>query len=80
VIGGVIGHRKFAFDIWGETVNIASRLESQGIRGRVHVSGATLQQVKGSFDAEPRGPLQIRGYGPLETYTIVGRRGTPRPA
>jgi class 3 adenylate cyclase len=74
VIGGVIGHRKFAFDIWGETVNIASRLESQGIGGRVHVSAATWHDVKGSFDAEPRGPLQIRGYGPLETYTIVGRR------
>jgi len=74
VIGGVIGHRKFAFDIWGETVNIASRLESQGIGGRVHVSDATWSDVKDSFDSEPRGPLQIRGYGPLETYTIVGRR------
>ena len=74
VIGGVIGHRKFAFDIWGETVNIASRLESQGIRGRVQISAETWRQVKGVFDAEPRGPIQIRGYGPLETYTIVGRR------
>ena len=74
VIGGVIGHRKFAFDIWGETVNIASRLESQGIRGRVHLSAETWRQVEGLFDAEPRGPIHIRGYGPLETYTIVGRR------
>jgi adenylate cyclase len=74
VIGGVIGHRKFAFDIWGETVNIASRLESQGIRGRVHVSATTWRNVEGLFDAEPRGPIHLRGYGPLETYTIVGRR------
>jgi class 3 adenylate cyclase len=74
VIGGVIGHRKFAFDIWGETVNIASRLESQGIRGRVHVSAETWRNVEGLFDAEPRGPIHIRGYGPLETYTIVRRR------
>ena len=50
VIGGVIGHRKFAFDIWGETVNIASRLESQGIAGRVQVSAATWRNVKDRFD------------------------------
>ena len=74
VIGGVIGSRKFAFDIWGETVNIASRLESQGVGGRVHVSAATWRSVEGVFDAEPRGPIQLRGYGLMETYTIVGRR------
>jgi class 3 adenylate cyclase len=74
VIGGVIGHRKFAFDIWGETVNIASRLESRGIRGRVHVSAATWRNVANLFDAEPRGPIHLRGYGPMEAYTIVRRR------
>jgi class 3 adenylate cyclase len=81
VIGGVIGHRKFAFDIWGETVNIASRLESQGIRGRVQVSAATWRNVEDLFDADARGPIHIRGYGPMETYTIVGRRsGVREPA
>jgi len=74
VIGGVIGHHKFTFDIWGETVNIASRLESQGIPGRVHVSAETWRSVKDLFDAEPRGPIDLRGYGPMETYAIVGRR------
>jgi len=74
VIGGVIGSRKFAFDIWGETVNIASRLESQGIPGRVQVSAATWRDVQRSFEAQPIGPLEIRGYGPMETYTIVGPR------
>jgi class 3 adenylate cyclase len=78
VIGGVIGHRKFAFDIWGETVNIASRLESQGVGGRVHVSAATWRRVADLFDAEPRGPIQLRGYGPMETYSIVGRRSENR--
>jgi class 3 adenylate cyclase len=73
VIGGVIGNRKFAFDIWGETVNIASRLESQGVHGRVHVSAATWRNVEDLFDAEPRGPIHLRGYGPMETYTIVRR-------
>ncbi|MFL5755126.1 MAG: adenylate/guanylate cyclase domain-containing protein [Chloroflexota bacterium] len=77
VIGGVIGHRKFAFDVWGETVNIASRLESQGVPGRVHVSDATRRAVEDRFDAEPRGPIELRGYGPIETYMITGRRDHP---
>jgi class 3 adenylate cyclase len=75
VIGGVIGSRKFQFDIWGETVNIASRLESHGVRGRVHVSAETWRHVEGLFDAERRGPIHLRGHGPMETYTIAGRRG-----
>jgi class 3 adenylate cyclase len=74
VIGGVIGDRKFAFDIWGETVNLASRLESQGIAGRVQVSAATWRLVDEAFEAERRGQIHVRGYGPVETYTIVGRR------
>ena len=78
VIGGVIGHQKFAFDIWGETVNIASRLESQGIPGRLQVSTETFRQVEDVFEAEPRGPLRVRGYGLLETHLIVGRRDRDR--
>ena len=74
VIGGVIGRGKFAFDIWGETVNIASRLESQGIPGRVQVSAATWRNVKDRFEGEARGPVHLRGYGPMETYTITDRR------
>jgi class 3 adenylate cyclase len=80
VIGGVIGKHKFQFDIWGETVNIASRLESHGIRGRVQVSAETWRHVEGLFEAERRGPIHLRGHGPIETYTIVGRRGERRPA
>jgi class 3 adenylate cyclase len=79
VIGGVIGRRKFAFDIWGETVNVASRLESQGIGGRVQVSAATWRSVEHQFDAEPRGPIHLRGYGPMETYTMIGRRSSMEP-
>jgi class 3 adenylate cyclase len=86
VIGGVIGHRKFAFDIWGETVNIASRLESQGIPGRVQVSAATWRNVEDLFEAEPCGSVDLRGHGPMETYAIVKHRtdserfGRPGPA
>jgi class 3 adenylate cyclase len=72
VIGGVIGNRKFAFDIWGQTVNIASRLEAQGIAG-LHVSAATWRRVGRRFGGERRGPIDVRGYGRMETYTIAGR-------
>jgi len=74
VIGGVIGHDKVAFDIWGETVNIASRLESHGIPGRLQVSARTWSSVQDAFEAEPRGPIRVRGYGLMEAHLIVGRR------
>jgi class 3 adenylate cyclase len=77
VIGGVIGHGKFAFDVWGDTVNIASRLESQGVPGRVHVSEATWRKLGDRFDGERRGPIDLRGHGPMETYTIVRRHDRP---
>jgi class 3 adenylate cyclase len=74
VIGGVIGHRKVAFDIWGDTVNVASRLESQGVPGRIQISDATWQLVRDQFEGIARGSLDLRGHGPVETYAIVGRR------
>jgi class 3 adenylate cyclase len=84
VIGGVIGHRKFAFDVWGETVNVASRLESNGIAGRVQVSARTWALVEDRFHGEDRGPIHLRGHGFVDTYAIVGRRagdeGRVRPA
>ena len=76
VIGGVIGHRKFAFDIWGETVNVASRLESQGIAGRVHVSAATWRNVRGHVRCgAPRSdrPSRIRSHGDLRDRRAPGR-------
>lgn len=79
VIGGVIGDRKFASDILGETINVASRLESQRLGGRVQISAATWRNVEHEFNAEPRGPIHLRGYGPMETYMIVGRRSAMEP-
>jgi class 3 adenylate cyclase len=74
VIGGVIGHDKVAFDIWGETVNIASRLEAHGLPGRLQVSARTWRSVQDVFEAESRGPIRVRGYGLMEAHLIVGRR------
>ena len=73
VVGGVIGDRKFAFDIWGDTVNVASRLESQGLPGRVHVSEATWRSLGDGFVGQSRGSSHLRGYGSMETYTVVRR-------
>jgi class 3 adenylate cyclase len=75
VVGGVLGHRRFAFDIWGETVNMASRLESHGVPNRVHLTDATLRLVRDRYDAEPLGSVTLKGYGPIETFAISGARG-----
>ena len=68
---GVIGIRKFIYDIWGDTVNIASRLESHGAPGRVHVSQAVFQRLQGRFAFDARGAIELKGRGPLSTYYLV---------
>jgi class 3 adenylate cyclase len=73
-VGGVIGTRKFAFDVWGDTVNVASRLESQGHPDRVHISQATWELVRDEFECEAQGTLELRGRGPMTTYLVVGPR------
>jgi class 3 adenylate cyclase len=74
VVGGVIGQHKIVFDIWGDTVNVASRLESQGVAGRISVSDATWQLVRERFDGVPCGSIDLKGHGPVETFAVVGRR------
>ena len=62
-VAGVIGIRKFIYDVWGDTVNTASRMESSGVPGRVQVSGLTYERLKSSFDFEPRGNIDVKGFG-----------------
>jgi class 3 adenylate cyclase len=71
-VGGVIGSRKFAFDVWGDTVNVASRLESQGRPDRVHISEATWQLVRDHFVCEAQDAVDLRGRGQMTTYLVVG--------
>jgi adenylate cyclase len=73
VVAGIIGRHRFIYDVWGDTVNTASRLESSGVPNRVQISEATYQRVKNSFHCEPRGELDIKGKGRLLTY-FLGRR------
>jgi adenylate cyclase len=69
-IAGVIGERKFAYDIWGTTVNIASRMESHGAPNRVHVSKAVADRVAGRFRLIPRGAVEVKGAGLMETFWL----------
>ena len=75
VMAGVIGTDKFSYDVWGETVNLASRLESHGLPGEIQVSGAVRDALGESFVFESRGPIQVKGVGELETWLLKEERG-----
>ena len=68
LVAGVIGKKKFSYDIWGDTVNTASRMESAGEPNRVNVSSATYECIKDFFVCEPRGLIEVKGKGPVEMY------------
>lgn len=70
VVAGVIGKSKFIYDLWGDTVNLASRMESHGVAGRIHVSEAVYKSVKDRFRVEKRGDIDIRGKGPVPCYLV----------
>ena len=70
VIAGVIGIRKFIYDVWGDTVNTASRLESHGAPGRTHVSEMVFERLQGRFAFEERGTIELKGRGPMNTYFL----------
>ncbi|MCC6175691.1 MAG: adenylate/guanylate cyclase domain-containing protein, partial [Chloroflexi bacterium] len=72
VISGVIGRRKPHFDLWGDTVNTASRLESDGVPGEIQVDERTYLRLRPAYDFEPRGPVELRGLGLVPTYLLKG--------
>ncbi len=74
VVAGVIGERKFAYDLWGDTVNLASRLESHGVPGRVQVSAGTYERLRERYAFEPRHGVDLKGKGPTEAWFLLGRR------
>ncbi len=76
VVAGVIGIRKFIYDVWGDTVNTASRLESHGVPGKVHVSEPVFLRLKDTFEFEARGTVDLKGRGAANTYFLVGRCGS----
>jgi adenylate cyclase len=70
VIAGVVGKHKFTYDIWGNTVNVAERVEAAGVPGRVTVSEATWQHIKGRFETEPRGAVEVKHKGLVNMYFL----------
>ena len=72
VVAGIIGRKRFLYDLWGDAVNVASRMESQGVAGRIHVTEETRKLLQHRFVLEPRGEMQIKGKGSMRTYLLVG--------
>jgi class 3 adenylate cyclase len=78
VVAGVIGRRKFSYDLWGDTVNVASRMESLGVTGCIQVTDRAYRRLRDRYRFERRGPVQVKGKGELVTWFLVGRAGQPR--
>lgn len=76
VVAGVIGHKKFVYDIWGDAVNIASRMESHGVPGMIQIASSTYEFIKEEFDCTPRGPIPIKGRGEMDTWFLIGKKTT----
>jgi guanylate cyclase len=72
VVAGVIGRKRFLYDLWGDAVNTASRMESHGTPGRIQITRATHELLADEFECEPRGAVTIKGKGEMETWFLVG--------
>jgi adenylate cyclase len=75
-VAGVIGLKKFIYDVWGDTVNVASRMETMSEPGRMQVTESTYRRLRRSFEFEPRGVMEVKGLGPTEAYFLTGRRAS----
>jgi adenylate cyclase len=85
VVAGVIGRKRFLYDLWGDAVNTASRMESHGTAGRIQITRATYELLGDEFECEPRGTIAVKGKGQMEVWHVLGRRpsdvgdGQPEP-
>jgi adenylate cyclase len=74
LVVGVVGARKFFYDVWGDTVNAASRMESTGEAGKIQVTAQTHELLRHRFVLEERGVIEVKGKGPMRTWFLTGRR------
>jgi class 3 adenylate cyclase len=77
VVAGVIGTKKFIYDLWGDTVNVASRMESQGSPGQIQVTEAVYSVLRDRYHFEKRGAISVKGKGEMTTYWLVDGRSPP---
>ena len=77
-IAGIVGTKKFAYDLWGDVVNVASRMETTGLPGKIHVSETHMIRLKDTYEFEPHGDIEVKGKGTMKTYFLTGRRYQPK--
>lgn len=76
VVAGIIGKKRFVYDLWGDAVNIASRMESHGVPGAIQISEATYELVRNQFRCTPRGEINVKGRGNMRVYLLESEIAT----